>query len=84
MNAPGNECELGAQRLANWRFNADPESVDFVETLQRDDSQSLHRTSCNAIVLIDSNGALLRRYGSHQAKQALNDWNRWRLVQTHY
>ena len=65
-------------QMHNWKYTADPQGVDFVETLQRDDLQSLHLTDHGQIVLIDCNGALLRRYGAHQRKQALADWRRWR------
>ena len=64
--------------MHNWKYTAEPESVDFVETLQRDELQSLHLTTHKTIVLIDQRGVLLRRYGAHQRKQALADWRRWR------
>jgi hypothetical protein len=62
----------------NWKYTAEPDSVDFVETLQGDDLQSLHLTDHGTIVLLDQRGALLRRYGAHQRDRALADWRRWR------
>ena len=64
--------------MHQWKYTADPQSVDFVETLQRDELQSLHLTESNQIVLIDHAGRLLRRYGAHQRAEALKQWHHYR------
>ena len=61
-----------------WNYKADPAGIECLETLRADDCQSLHLTSCNQIILIDSAGRLLRRYSASQRAEALKQWSKYR------
>ena len=61
-----------------WNYTADPDSVDFIETIQRDKDQALLLSDHGQIILIDAAGRKLRCWNANQRKEALAIWSKYR------
>ena len=66
--------------MHQWKYTADPQSVDFIETLQRDEDQALMLSDHGQIILMDSAGRKLRCWSALQREEALRVWFSYREV----
>lgn len=64
--------------MHQWNYTADPGSVEFIETLQCDDTQALMLSDRGQIILIDADGRKLRCWNANQRTEALRVWFAYR------